>query len=110
MPQNHATILAGEGSSGLTAWDAVSGRIPILWTASVEKAGVKREDYEKWLRWYGASVKDYMWKPQRLYVEAAVADAAAKRKRARRAVGGGSGGSAGRKPRKQGSKEAKRRQ
>ena len=29
----------------------------------MEKAGVKREDYEKWLRWYGASVKEYMWKP-----------------------------------------------
>ena len=43
-------------------------------------------------------------------MEAAVADAAAKRKIARRAVGGGSGGSAGRKQRKQGSKEAKRRQ
>ena len=61
---NSAGVLQeGEGSSGLTAWDAVSGRIPILWTASVEKAGVKREDYEKWLRWYGASVKEYMWKP-----------------------------------------------
>ena len=47
---------------------------------------------------------------QRVYVEAAVADAAAKRKRAGRAVGGGSGGSAGRKQGKQGSKEAKRRQ
>ena len=61
---NSAGVLQeGEGSSGLTAWDAVSGRIPILWTASVEKAGVKREDHEKWLRWYGASVKEYMWKP-----------------------------------------------
>ena len=46
----------------------------------------------------------------RVYVEAAVADAAAKRKRATRAVDGGSGGSAGRKESKQGGKEAKRRQ
>ena len=54
---------------------------------------------------------EMVWRQrQRVYVEAAVADAAAKRKRARRAVGGGSGGSAGRKQRKQGSKEAKRRQ
>ena len=54
---------------------------------------------------------EMVWRQrQRVYVEAAVADAAAKRKRARRAVGGGSGGSAGRKQRKQGGKEAKRRQ
>ena len=54
---------------------------------------------------------EMVWRQrQRVYVEAAVADAAAKRIRARRAVGGGSGGSAGRKQRKQGSKEAKRRQ
>ena len=53
---------------------------------------------------------EMVWRQRhRVYVEAAVADAAAKRKRARRAVGGGSGGSAGREQRKQGSKEAKRR-
>ena len=56
---------------------------------------------------------EMVWRQrQRVYVEAAaqVADAAAKRKRARRAVGGGSGGRAGRTESKQGSKEAKRRQ
>ena len=63
VANNDGVLQEGEGSSGLTAWDAVSGRISVLWTASVEKAGVKREDYEKWLRWYGASVKEYMWKP-----------------------------------------------
>ena len=47
VANSDGALQEGEGSSGLTAWDAVSGRIPILWTASVEKAGVKREDYEK---------------------------------------------------------------
>ena len=47
VANSDGVLQEGEGSSGLTAWDAVSGRIPILWSASLEKAGVKREDYKK---------------------------------------------------------------
>ena len=63
VANSDGVLQEGERSSGMTAWDAVSGHIPILWTASVEKEVAKRENYEEWLRWYGASVKEYMWKP-----------------------------------------------
>ena len=63
VANNDGVLQDGAGGSGLTVWDAVAGRIPILWTAEAERAGIKREDYEKWLRRYGVCVEEYLWKP-----------------------------------------------
>jgi len=63
VANNDGVLQDGAGGSGLTVWDAVAGRIPILWTAEAERAGTKREDFEKWLRRYGVGVKEYLWKP-----------------------------------------------
>ena len=44
----------GEGVDGqLTAWDAVSGRIPILWTEAAMTDESDRDSYDAFLRWYG---------------------------------------------------------
>ena len=47
VANNDGVLQDGAGGSGLTVWDAVAGRIPILWTAEAERAGIKREDYKK---------------------------------------------------------------
>eukprot|EP00617_Octactis_speculum_P011918 CAMPEP_0185791350 /NCGR_PEP_ID=MMETSP1174-20130828/158328_1 /TAXON_ID=35687 /ORGANISM="Dictyocha speculum, Strain CCMP1381" /LENGTH=136 /DNA_ID=CAMNT_0028486295 /DNA_START=797 /DNA_END=1205 /DNA_ORIENTATION=+ len=44
----------GEGVYGLlTAWDATSGRIPILWSKAVAEDGIDDDGYNTFLRWYG---------------------------------------------------------
>lgn len=47
VENNDGVLQDGTGESGLTVLDAVAGRIPILWTAEAERAGIKREDYKK---------------------------------------------------------------
>ena len=38
----------GQGADGLlTAWDATSGRIPILWTKTAAEEGIDDEEYKK---------------------------------------------------------------
>ena len=37
----------GQGADGLlTAWDATSGRIPILWTKTAAEEGIDDEEYK----------------------------------------------------------------
>jgi len=52
----------GEGVDGqLTAWDAVSGRIPILWTEAAMTDESDRDSYDAFLRWYGEQIHDNLW-------------------------------------------------
>ena len=40
----------GQGADGfLEAWDATSGRIPILWTKTAAEEGIDDEEYKKFL-------------------------------------------------------------
>ena len=52
----------GEGVDGqLTAWDDVSGRIPILWTEASMTDELDRDSYDSFLRWYGEQIHDNLW-------------------------------------------------
>ena len=54
----------GQGADGLlTAWDATSGRIPILWTKTAAEEGIDDEEYTKFLRWYGERIRNDLWRP-----------------------------------------------
>ena len=54
----------GQGADGLlTAWDATSGRIPILWTKTAAEEGIDDEEYKKFLRWYGERLRKDLWRP-----------------------------------------------
>ena len=46
VANNDRLLQEGAGKSGLTAWYAVAGRIPIFWTEKAVKAGIKKKDYE----------------------------------------------------------------
>ena len=43
--------------SGVSAWDAVVGRIPVLWTNKALRAGPEFNDHKKLLRWYGVLIR-----------------------------------------------------
>ena len=47
----------------LTAWDATSGRIHILWSKAVAEDGIDDDDYKTFLRWYGERLHKELWKP-----------------------------------------------
>ena len=52
----------GEGVDGqLTALDAVSGRISVLWTEVVMTDQSDRDSYDTFLRWYGEQIHDDLW-------------------------------------------------
>ena len=52
----------GEGVDGqLTAWDAVSGRIPILWTEAAMTDESDRDSYDAFLRRYREQIHDNLW-------------------------------------------------
>ena len=54
----------GQGADGLlTAWDATSGRIPILWTKTAAEEGIDDEAYKRFLRWYGMRLRKDLWRP-----------------------------------------------
>ena len=54
----------GQGADGLlTAWDATSGRILILWTKTAAEEGIDDEEYKKFLRWYGERLHQDLWRP-----------------------------------------------
>ena len=54
----------GQGADGLlTAWDATSGRIPILWTKTAAEEGIDDEAYKRFLRWYGERLRKDLWRP-----------------------------------------------
>ena len=54
----------GQGVDGLmTAWDATSGRIPILWSKAVAEDGIDDDDYKTFLRWYGERLHKELWQP-----------------------------------------------
>ena len=56
-------VLEAASGANVEAWHAVTGKIPILWTEEVLKAGVERSVYAKWLRWYGKEVREGLWWP-----------------------------------------------
>ena len=41
----------------LSAWDAVTARIPVLWTKMATECGVTEDEYHSFLRWYGLDEK-----------------------------------------------------
>ena len=47
----------------LTAWDATSGRIPILWSKAVAEDGTDDDDYNTFLRSYGERLHKELWQP-----------------------------------------------
>ena len=54
----------GQGVDGLlTAWDATSGRIPILWSKAVAEDGTDDDDYNTFLRSYGERLHKELWQP-----------------------------------------------
>lgn len=57
-------LVIGEGGGvdeKLTAWDTVSGRIPILWTGAVAAEEIGEEEYNFFLRRYGDRVHKELW-------------------------------------------------
>ena len=55
---------AGQGADELmAAWDATSGRIPILWTKTAAEEGIDDEAYKRLLRWYGERLRKDLWRP-----------------------------------------------
>ena len=54
----------GQGADGLlAAWDATSGRIPILWTKTAAEEGIDDEEYKNFLGWYGERLRKALWRP-----------------------------------------------
>ena len=54
----------GEGVDGqFTAWDAVSGRIPLLWAEAAMTDESDRDSYDVFLRWYGERIRNDLWRP-----------------------------------------------
>ena len=54
----------GKGADGLlTAWDATSGRIPILRSKAVAEDGMDDDDYKTFLKWYGERLHKELWQP-----------------------------------------------
>jgi len=45
----------------LSAWDAVAGRIPILWTESAVKDGVEEGELVDFWSWYGRWLRKELW-------------------------------------------------
>ena len=50
----------------LSAWDAVTARIPILWTKMVTECGVQEDEYHSFLRWYGNWTRKELWSKMRM--------------------------------------------
>ena len=62
----HGILADGDGQSVdglLTAWDATSGRIPILWSKAVAEDGIDDSDYKAFLRWYGERLHKELQQP-----------------------------------------------
>ena len=45
----------------LSAWDAVAGRIPILWTETAAKDGVEEDELVDFWTWYGRWLRKELW-------------------------------------------------
>ena len=45
----------------LSAWDAVAGRIPILWTETAAKDGVEEDELVDFWAWYGRWLRKELW-------------------------------------------------
>ena len=45
----------------LSPWDAVAGRIPILWTETAAKDGVKEGELVDLWSWYGRWLRKELW-------------------------------------------------
>ena len=50
----------------LSAWDAVTARIPILWTKMTTECGVPEDEYHSFLRWYGNWTRKELWSKMRM--------------------------------------------
>ena len=50
----------------LSAWDAVTARIPILWTKMATECGVQEDEYHSFLRWYGNWTRKELWSKMRM--------------------------------------------
>ena len=50
----------------LSAWDAVTARIPILWTKMATECGVPEDEYHNFLRWYGNWTRKELWSKMRM--------------------------------------------
>ena len=54
----------GQGADGLlTARDATSGIIPILWNKTAAEEGIDDEEYRKFLRLHGERLRKDLWRP-----------------------------------------------
>ena len=50
----------------LSAWDAVTAKIPILWTKMAKECGVEEDEYHSFLRWYGNWTRKELWSKMRM--------------------------------------------
>ena len=68
MGNNEGTFLdmAGGLVGVLPAWDAVTAKIPILWTKMAKACGVEEDEYHSFLRWYGNWTRKELWSKMRM--------------------------------------------
>ena len=50
----------------LSAWDAVTAKIPTLWTKMAKECGVEEDEYHSFLRWYGNWTRKELWSKMRM--------------------------------------------
>ena len=56
-----------DGLEGLlSVGDAVTARIPILWTKMATECGVTEDEYHNFLRWYGSWTRKELWSKMRM--------------------------------------------
>ena len=58
--------MAGGLVGVLSAWDAVTAKIPILWTKMAKECGVEEDEYHSFLRWYGNWTRKELWSKMRM--------------------------------------------
>ena len=54
-------LLTSGSERVLSPWDAVAGRIPILWTETAVKDGVKEGELADLWSWYGRWLRKELW-------------------------------------------------
>jgi hypothetical protein len=64
--QNTFLDMTGGLVGVLSAWDAVTARIPILWTKMATECGVQEDEYHSFLRWYGNWTRKELWSKMRM--------------------------------------------
>ena len=58
--------MTGELVGVLSAWNAVTAKIPVLSTKIAKGCGVEEDDYHSFLRWYGNWTRKELWSKMRM--------------------------------------------